>query len=387
MDGLSRSVGELLSARAGTQVDVVATEPVDDHWSAAFGGTPWVVRCQLAGGSGAVPASVVAKARRPAGTLRSAPEQLRNERAALELLTRLDSRIAPRFLAGDDRAGIVVMEDLGRAVSLEDLLVGSDPKAAERGLEAFARAVARLHLTTAGHANDFYDLRARLGPVDPSFDRVSILGLSIATMWDRLEDVVSERSHLPPPGTARPDVDNLIAVLAEPGRHLMLSNGDQCPSNCRIDGDTARLMDFEHAAVRHAALDVSAFRFPFPACGCWSRFPVAVRRRTEEAYRAELAGGGYPRGTPPRALAAACAAWAIVRTVRLPRLEEREALHPLRFSRRGQLLSTLDTAVSTLVEAAAFPELAAWLADVLDALGAVWPDAHPDQDVYPAFRG
>ena len=133
----------------------------------------------------------------------------------------------------------------------------------------------------------------------------------------------------------------------------------------------------------------SALRFPFPACGCSSHLPADVGRRAENAYRQELARScpdvldhsSYAHG-----LAAACAAWTIVRMVRLPKLENADVPHPLGFSRRGQLLDTIGTTVRCADQSGSLHSLAAWLADAGDALRARWPHITPAQPFYPAFQ-
>ncbi len=338
---------------------------------------------------GALPRSVIIKVRRPENHPRSGLEGLHNERAALEFLTSLGGAIAPRLLAADDRTGMLVMEDLGGGAALEDLLLGSDADDAVRGLVAFARALGRMHASTVGHAGEYYQLRKRLGVVDPMSDRVSILGNGIEHSWSRLRQIVADRPYLPTPDGVGSDVAEMLRVLSEPRGYLTFSNGDACPANCRVSSGGVRFIDFEHAAFRHAMLDAAALRFPFPACPSWSRLPEEVGGRVEEAYRQEMA-----RACPEvlddvsygHSLTTACAAWTLVRAVRLPKLEDADVPHPLGFSRRGQLLDTIDVTVSCARESRSLPSLASWLAELSDALRALWPQTKPTQPLYPALQ-
>jgi tRNA A-37 threonylcarbamoyl transferase component Bud32 len=348
-----------------------------------------VARCTIEGDTGAAPGSVIVKARRPEDHVRGEPERLHNERAALEFLASIGSAAGPRLLTADGEAGILVMEDLGTGPALEDLLVGGDPSAAGRGLVAFAGALGRMHADTAGHAAEYYGLRSRLGPVDLASDRISILGNSIERSWSRLREIIAERPYLPTPNGAGPDADELLRVLSEPGPYLAFSNGDTCPANCRISARGVRFIDFEHAAFRHALLDAAALRFPFPACPCWSRLPEDVGRRAEDAYREQVARSCpdvLDRASYAHGLTAACAAWTIVRAVRLPKLEMADEPHPMHFSRRGQLLDAIDTTVSCSQQSRSLQCLASWLADIGDALSARWPHIASTQPLYPAFR-
>lgn len=387
-DAVSRRVTRLLCEYAGTHVRIARRAPVAEGWSAQFGAHPWVTRCTIEGDTGAVPGSVIVKVRRPEVHRRSEPERLHRERAALEFLTSIGSAVGPRLLADDDEAGILVMEDLGTGPALEDLLLGSDAPVAEHGLVAFAGTLGRMHATTAGRAAEYYQVRSRRGPVDPAFDRISILGIGIGRSWSQLREIVADRPYLPTPNAVDSDVDELLRVLSEPGPYLALSNGDTSPANCRmVDG--VRFIDFEDASFRHALLDAAALRFPFPACACWSRLPADIGRRAEDAYRQELARSCpdvLDHASYAHRLTAACAAWTIVRAVRLPKLENADEPHPLRFSRRGQLLDTIGATVRCSRQARSLQSLASWLADVGDDLRARWPHITSPQPVYPAFQ-
>src|SRR5581483_5667482 len=141
----------------------------------------------------------IVKMRRPVTYNRSEPFRFDHERAALAFLTLLSNTAGPRLLAADD--DMLIMEDLGSGLSLEDLLVGSDPAAAEQGLVAFAAALGRMHASTSGHAAEYYQVRSRFGPVDPAFDRVSILDIGIEHAWNELRQIVGERPYLPDPAS------------------------------------------------------------------------------------------------------------------------------------------------------------------------------------------
>ncbi|UVI31848.1 hypothetical protein [Paenibacillus spongiae] len=388
-DAVQKQVTRLLSPLAGTPVRIIRSEPVSAGWSGQFETYPWVVRCLIEADNSTLPASVIVKLRRLAAHGRSELFRFHNETAALEFLTSIGSTIGPQFLAADDEAGILVMEDLGNGPSLEDLLMGSDSSAAADGLVAFAEALGRMHAATAGHAVKYYQLRSRDEKTDSAFDRVSILGLGIERMWSSLQEIMANSPFLPAPLAIHSDIDELLHVLSEPGPFLAFSNGDTCPANCRMTENGLRLFDFEHASFRHTLLDAAALRFPFPACGCWSRLPEHVARRAEDAYRKEMARscpGVLDPAKFEHGLTVACAAWTIVRMVRLPKLDQGDVPHPIGFSRRGQLLDTIDITVNCSQQSRSLQPLASWLASVSDALRARWPHVPSTQPFYPAFR-
>lgn len=138
-----------------------------------------------------------------------------------------------------------------------------------------------------------------------------------------------------------------------------------------------------------ALLDVAALRFPFPACACWSHLPEEMCRRAEDAYRKEMALCCPDILDPIRyahGITAACAAWAILRAIRLPKLEKADEPHPMGFSRRGQLLDIINTTVSCSLQSHSLQSLASWLASVRDTLWARWSHLTLPQPFYPAFQ-
>lgn len=386
----SHRIAELLSNAAGAAVDVIHSAPITEGWSAQLGGNPWpwVFRCTLSGGAGVLPSSVIVKLRRPDAHLRSEPERLPIERAALEFLTALGTTLGPRLVAADTVGGMLIMEDLGTGPALEDLLVGADAHAAEDGLLAFATALGQLHARTAGHAAEYYRVRQQYGPIDPLSDRVGAGG-GVAHAWQTLQAIVAKRRYLPPPDGVDADLAVLLDVLAQPGPYLAFSNGDTCPQNCRLTAAGPCLIDWEHAGFRHALLDATALRFPFGACPCWSRLPELVGTRAEAAYRAAFAPAcpevldpvGYEQG-----LTVACAAWTIERLVRLPKLEQADVPHPMGFSRRGQVLDAIATTRQSARVSGSVPRLASWLGDLELALRRRWPHLPPAQPHYPVFQ-
>ncbi|GAA3453770.1 phosphotransferase family protein [Dactylosporangium matsuzakiense] len=324
-------------------------------WSARYTQYPRIARRTI----GDPARSVIVKTRRPGDTAG-------RERAALAFLEAIGSDAGPRLLGyGDD---FEIIEDLGPGDALEDLLVGDDPQAATAGFVAFAEAVGRMHAATRGRADAFY---ARLPGVDRRLDRLTLAGATLPQWWSAIED-------LSPPAGA---LDGLVAWMAEPGPPmLVLSSGDVAPQNCRIGAGRVRLLDFESARFQHALLDAAHLRLPFYGPPCWARIPAGVGAAVESAYR-RAAGLGddeaYDTG-----MAAATAIWAVVRLARLPKLLAADAPQPMGFSRRGQLLDTLQVAV----DAAPAQPLGIWLTEVIGALRRAWPHLPPRQAVYPAFR-
>jgi len=136
-----------------------------------------------------------------------------------------------------------------------------------------------------------------------------------------------------------------------------------------------------------------------PAVPPWL-LPHDVALQIESAYRTELAqvcpivqdDNLYERG-----MAAASAAWTILRIARLPRVDagpDRDpwlllphgwsAPVPTR-SRRRQLVAILETCLASAHRAGTFEALAAWCERLADTLRKRWPEAAEELPLYPAF--
>jgi hypothetical protein len=392
-----RSVEHVLTARFGTRVRIAGVE--------AFPHYAHVARYTLAAAGGTVPQTAIVRvARTPAADpARSGVGRLHNERTALEFLASIGSTLAPGYVAGDTTAGILVTEDLGTHPSLLDLLLGSDEEAARRGLLAFARALGTLHAQTVGHATAYGERRMQLDPANaysPDTDTTPPIGpVAVVEHWRRVQDAVTELGLPRPHGVDR-DVGQVIRTLDAPGPYLALSSGDPSPVNCKVAGGAVRFFDFEAAGFRHALVDATVLRYPYPTGGPVWRLPDDTSRAVEAAYREALAcacpaaldDAGYERD-----LAAACAAWTIVRTARLPRVEAGpdrgtwplvpagwSAPLPTR-SRRRQLVAILETCSAAARQAGTLETLAVWCDSLVDALRARWPEATEDVPLFPAF--
>jgi hypothetical protein len=316
--------------------------------------------------------------------MRSGPTGLHHEQMALEYLTALGSTLASRFLAGGGAADFLVTEDLGAGPSLLDLLLGQDPEAARQGILAFAQGLGRLHAQTAGR------------PGVP----LPVVRVPVAEHWQQVQEAVAQFG-LPAPCGVDSDVEALDRLLAGPGNCLALSSGDPSVVNCKILGSDVRFFDFEEACFRHALVDATVLRYPYPTGGPPWRLPHEVALQIETAYRAELApvctvaqdDNAYERG-----MAAASVAWTILRMVRLPRVDAGPDRDPWLLlpsgwsgpaptrSRRRQLVAILETGIASARRAGAFEALAAWCDCLVDALRERWPEAAEELPLYAAFQ-
>jgi hypothetical protein len=332
----------------GATVTLSSARAITEGWCNTIAVNPRLLRCTADDGR-----TVIVKLRRPPGDPRRA-DGFRREMAALLLLAELDCDAGPRLLATDDSAGLLVLEDLGSGPALEDLLLGADPGAATEAFVALAEAVGRMHTATLGQADGTgpwrYDVREH---------------------WARIEAYT---------GTGGAEVGEMLDILDS--GPAALSNGDVAPQNCRLTGGRARLLDFEDAAAHHPLLDAAHFRLPFYGAPCWARIPAEVGARVEAAYRS--ATGRADDRAYAEGMAAAVAAWTVIRLVRLPKLLAADEPHPMGFSRRGRLLDTLQVAVDATD--GVLPRLRDFFAGAGRRLRETWPGLPPAQQLYPAYR-
>ena len=371
----SDGVAHLLRPRT-----VVETEALGGAWAP-------VVRATLDDGS-----SVVVKERRPpGGGWGHDLDNLRNERAALETLGEVGAGFSPAFLAGDDELGVLVMSDLGRGPTVEELLL--EPTAGEAAASALVehgRALARLHGATATpHAEAIFVARRRRlgrGTYEPARARTHYASHDLRHLWAETAESARALGFTPPDDGASADLDGLLRELAAPGPFLALTNLDASPQNVVLAGGRAWIVDFEGAGMRHLALDACMLRFPFPNYGHWAILPEHVRAAMESAYRKELVASGVGAAEEDaaydRAMAIGCASTVVLRIHRLPRIADDDEQAE---RRRTQMVSAIDVFCRAAADAAVLHRLAAWFAGLADEMRARWSEASAAPREFPAL--
>jgi hypothetical protein len=246
-----------------------------------------VVRVRVAASPFALPRTLVIKrhAEPPAGT---PCENFVREAVSYQLFTALaaEDRMCAELFAHDGPSRVVVLEDLGRAPTLAEKLIGPDGRVAERALLSWARSLGRLHATTAGREADFDALMRRLAPVRLKGDPLAVQGpVALAKLPDLLQGAL---------GVATP---NAVAEraertrwLLETSRHRAFSPSDACPDNNLITNRGVRFLDFEGGCVRNIMLDAANLRMPFPSCWCAFGLPAGMTDAMFAAWRAEVQG-------------------------------------------------------------------------------------------------
>ncbi|MEV1290604.1 hypothetical protein [Pseudonocardia sp. NPDC049635] len=376
----------LLSRRAGSEIEL--SDPEDLGGS----GRSVVARARMAQNPFSDRRSVVIKQYAPPGPGDEpiASDPYRYEVASCQLFTALpsDVRPSPVIIAHDPEQRLLVLEDLGRSMTLADKLFGPDREAARICLLGWARGLGRMQAATAGREGDFGALLRRLGEKvrrDPIAEqaRAALAGLP-ALLADSLGIEVSEMAVLEARGGVR--------LLGGTGFRAF-SPSDTCPDNNLVTSRGVRFVDFEWGCFRDVVLDAAYVRVPFPGCAASFDLPSAVRDQMLDAWRAEVAPV-WPelddtellesRLTDAHVLWVWWSTWQL-----LPRVLHRD--RPIgRDAGRSPRISTALRhywqglgAATAETGRAATAELAAAIVAALDVR---FPDAPSELPVFPAFR-
>jgi hypothetical protein len=280
----------------------------------------------------------------------------------------------PRLLAEQARPPLLLLTDVGTGPSVADALLGADPTLAAEAVSDWAAAIATLHAATLGTPEPFTTELGRRAdgtpmPVDPT---AGLLDDAVASL-----DARAALTGLRVPAGLRDELAELRRRLSDPG-HCALSPADACPDNNVRDNNGALiLVDFEGAAFRHVAWDVSYLTVPWPSCWCCWRLPGEVARQAIDRYRGTVRPvlpGADSEGFR-QAVDRATVGWAIITTAWFlaraldgdPPMAEGEAAP----SRRAFLLHRLELAVPR-ADADRLPVITATLAEWHNILSSRW---------------
>ncbi|HXQ11552.1 MAG TPA: hypothetical protein VN805_11215 [Caulobacteraceae bacterium] len=297
------------------------------------------------------------------------------ERAALEFLEAIGFTAAPRVVAADLQAAVLVLEDVG-GTPLADLICRDGAGAHADDLLAFARGMGALGAATAGIEADYAAIRARYGAPDRRAGRARGLGPAWPATRERLAAL-----GLPIEGEGAAELAKVERTILEPGAFLTLTNGDAQPNNVLIGAGGGRLIDFEFADYRHALVNAVWIHVPGPA---WITVEHPRNAALEDAFRGALAAGvaeGEDDVLFGHGMAAVCLAEACDRFARFPTLDARAPGD----ASRVQMLATLEAGARTARRHRAWPALAGWQEDAAAWLRRRWPDADVDLATYAAY--
>lgn len=283
--GPGRTMGlaeELLTRRHGATVRLA--DPED------LGGSDrsLVVRVRVAENPFSLPRSLVVKHYFDSASdapYDSATDRFRYEAASCQLFTALpvEHRASPMLVANEPTHRLLVLEDLGRCSTLADRLREPDPKAGERVLLGWARALGRMQASTAGRENDFGALLRRFGERawrDPLADDARA---ALAEVPDQLARLL--RVEAAPAAVAQ--ARGAARLLGASGFRAF-SPSEVCPDNCLLTGGGVRFLDFEWGCFRDVALTAAALHLPSPACAPARSLPKGMAEAMLASWHAEV---------------------------------------------------------------------------------------------------
>jgi hypothetical protein len=269
---------QVLSHRFGATIRLADPEHLGGS------GKSTVVRVRVAASPFSLPRTLVVKRYGPADQ-QPVGDAFVQEAVSYQLFTAFspEDRMCPEMFAHDGAARLVVLEDLGRAPTLENKLLGSDPKAAERALLSWSRSLGRLHASTAGREADFDALSRRLG-ISRVTDPLSSAGHQA---FEELPELLADAIGVGTSGAAHRRAAN-SSWLLDSHSHRAFSPSDACPDNNVITSRGVRFLDFEGGCWRNVLLDAGYLRVPFPTCWCSFTLPAGMTEAMVAAWRAEV---------------------------------------------------------------------------------------------------
>jgi hypothetical protein len=278
VSGTVAAAEHVLSHRFGAPIRLADPEDLGGS------GESTVLRVRVASTPFSLPRTLVVKRYAPnePGAVGDAFVQ---EAVSYQLFTALapDERMCPEMFAHDGVERLVVLEDLGRAPTLTDKLLGDDARVAERALLSWSRSLGRLHASTAGREADFDALTRRLG-VARATDPLASAGLQA---FEELPEILVDALGLVTSGAVHRRA-RASTWLLDSHSHRAFSPSDACPDNNVITSKGVRFLDFEGGCWRDVLLDAGSLRIPFPSCWCSFRLPAGMTEAMVAAWRAEV---------------------------------------------------------------------------------------------------
>ena len=276
--GAAVAAGEsVLAHRFGSAIRLVEPEEL------AGSGPATVVRARVASSPFELPRTLVIK-HYPMRPQPGMIDSFAQEAVSYQLFTALapEDRMCPELLAHDGQHRVLVIDDLGRAPTLQDKLKSSDARAAETSLLSWARSLGRLHATTASREADFNALLRRLG--GPAKDGDTTTVVACAQLPALLEEVLKVKTPESVRRCAQRSAEN-----ARSAAYRAFSPADLSPENNLVTSSGVRFLDFERGRVRNALVDAAYLRLPFASFPGALALPAGMSEAMVAAWRAEAA--------------------------------------------------------------------------------------------------
>jgi thiamine kinase-like enzyme len=182
--------------------------------------------------------------------------------------------LTPRFYGSSAKYRFVLIEDLGKHISLVDSLRAMDANAAKLALKRFMGSLGQLHAISYGNTCDYLEILKTLNPNAESWQVDAQMTLD--DIIPKIE-LILNRLKISDTANIRLEINNIILELLKPGPFTTLIHGDICPDNVFDDPkrNELRFIDFEWAFVRNALLDGTYLRMSMPTC--WFAYTISNR--------------------------------------------------------------------------------------------------------------
>lgn len=362
----AQNATRLIRDAYGADVQIVKREPLDVEWAP-------VERWHLGSPQELVPDSVVIKTRRhgESGWGGDHFNLISERRALLELN---GSGLAPELYASDDEDGVIIMEDMKDAVTVEKLLFSDDPRAATEALISMARTSGAINGSTTGIA------KATWNPATASL-------IDSAENLNSVHQLLS--SHRFPPLDCDPSVVERLASRLRASSMRSLTQWDVMPCNAMVAGDRTVIIDFESSNPRNMAMDGAAYAMGFAHYRYWAPLPDCIVVSMSEAWI-----DGVTRiwdGAPTRQeiridVAAASIHKTLERLTRLDRIVDPDQPVEELTRRRPQIVDSLERTAGYCLSTGVFGDVACSMKELAEAMRIRW-DGTMDSRVFPAFNG
>jgi hypothetical protein len=246
-------------------------------------GPATVVRARVASSPFALPRTLVIK-HYPVRPQPGEIDSFAQEAVSYQLFTSLapEDRMCPELLAHDGQHRVLVIDDLGRAPTLQDKLKSSDARAAETSLLSWARSLGRLHASTASRDADFNALLRRLGGPVKGEDTTPVVACA------RLPALLGDLLGVATPDSVRQRAER-SAEQARSAAYRAFSPVELSPENNLVTSAGVKFLDFERGRVRNALVDAAYLRLPFASFPDALALPAGMSEAMVAAWRAEVA--------------------------------------------------------------------------------------------------
>jgi hypothetical protein len=267
----------VLAHRFGSAIRLVDPEELQGS------GPATVVRAHVATSPFELPRTLVIK-HYPTRPQPGAIDSFAQEAVSYQLFTALapEDRMCPELLAHDGTHRVLVIDDLGRAPTLQDQLNTADARSAETSLLSWARSLGRLHASTASREADFNALLRRLGGPAKSEDSVTAVACA------QLPAMLEEAFQVKTPDSVRQRAER-SAEHARSAAFRAFSPADLSPENNLVISSGVKFLDFERGRVRNALVDAAYLRLPFASFPGALALPAGMSEAMVAAWRAEAA--------------------------------------------------------------------------------------------------